>query len=107
VFAPPEHFTREGYLRHLLAAALPKRYGIRARAEGNEFVVEGRRPGGCRWKISISCGKICAEVATGIRDLRGSAKNVGQGSRSRITIGETAVARRFGRSLTGCSSSWK
>jgi DNA polymerase III subunit alpha len=40
VFAPPEHFTREGYLRHLLAAALPKRYGIRARAEGNEFVVE-------------------------------------------------------------------
>jgi DNA polymerase III subunit alpha len=41
VFAPPEHFTREGYLRHLLADALPKRYGIRARAEGDEFVVEG------------------------------------------------------------------
>lgn len=40
VFAPPEHFTREGYLRHLLAEALPKRYGIRARAEGDEFVVE-------------------------------------------------------------------
>ncbi len=39
VFAPPEHFTREGYLRRLLADALPKRYGIRARAEGDEFVV--------------------------------------------------------------------
>jgi DNA polymerase-3 subunit alpha len=40
VFEPPEHFTREGYLRRLLAQALPKRYGIRARAEGPDFVVE-------------------------------------------------------------------
>ena len=40
-FTPPEHFTREGYLRKLLADALLKRYSLRARAEGAEFVVEG------------------------------------------------------------------
>src|SRR6266850_4151224 len=40
VFHPPEHFTREGYLRHLLAEGLRKRYGIHARAEGEEFIVE-------------------------------------------------------------------
>ncbi|HTX21551.1 MAG TPA: DNA polymerase III subunit alpha [Candidatus Aquilonibacter sp.] len=40
VFNPPEHFTREGYLRKLLAEGLLKRYGIHARAEGEKFVVE-------------------------------------------------------------------
>jgi DNA polymerase-3 subunit alpha len=40
VFHPPEHFTREGYLRHLLADGLRKRYGLHARAEGHEYVVE-------------------------------------------------------------------
>src|SRR5215831_1226433 len=40
VFHAPEHFTREGYLRHLLAEGLHKRYGIHARAEGEEFVVQ-------------------------------------------------------------------
>ena len=40
VFHPPEHFTREGYLRQLLAEGLRKRYGIHARAEGQKFVVE-------------------------------------------------------------------
>ena len=40
VFNPPEHFTREGYLRNLLAAALHRRYGIHARAEGQEFIVD-------------------------------------------------------------------
>jgi DNA polymerase-3 subunit alpha len=40
VFHPPEHFTREGYLRHLLAEGLRTRYGIHARAEGQEFLVE-------------------------------------------------------------------
>ena len=40
VFEPPEHFTREGYLRKLLAEALGQRYGLGARAEGQEFVVE-------------------------------------------------------------------
>src|SRR5256885_8384714 len=40
VFHPPEHFTREGYLRHLLAEGLLARYGIHARAEGQEFIVE-------------------------------------------------------------------
>ncbi len=41
VFAPPEHFTREGYLRQLLAEGLQRRYTLRARAEGKDFVVEG------------------------------------------------------------------
>jgi DNA polymerase-3 subunit alpha len=40
-FTPPEHFTREGYLRQLLAEGLNRRYTLRARAEGNEFIVEG------------------------------------------------------------------
>ena len=40
VFQPPEHFTREGYLRKLLAEGLQKRYGIHARAEADKFVIE-------------------------------------------------------------------
>jgi len=40
VFTPPEHFSREGYLRKLLAEGLYRRYTIRARAEGSEFIVE-------------------------------------------------------------------
>src|SRR5471032_567929 len=40
VFHPPEHFTRDGYLRKLIAEGLLKRYGIHARAEGHEFIVE-------------------------------------------------------------------
>ena len=40
VYNPPEHFTREGYLRQWLAEGLYRRYTIRARAEGNEFVIE-------------------------------------------------------------------
>jgi DNA polymerase-3 subunit alpha len=41
VFHPPEHFTREGFLRQWLAEGLRRRYTIRAKAEGKEFVVEG------------------------------------------------------------------
>ena len=41
VFHPPEHFTREGYLRQWLAEGLQRRYTIHAKAEGKEFVVEG------------------------------------------------------------------
>ncbi len=41
VFNPPENFTREGYLRHLLADGLRKRYGLHVRAEGQEYIVEG------------------------------------------------------------------
>jgi DNA polymerase-3 subunit alpha len=41
VFHPPEHFTRDGYLRHLLAEGLFRRYTIHAKAEGKEFVVTG------------------------------------------------------------------
>src|SRR6185503_18371863 len=33
-FTPPETFSREGYLRHLLAEGLQRRYTISARAEG-------------------------------------------------------------------------
>src|SRR2546427_10693185 len=40
LFHPPQHFTREGYLRQFLAEGLRRRYGIHARAEGNEFIVE-------------------------------------------------------------------
>jgi DNA polymerase III subunit alpha len=40
VFHPPEHFTREGYLRHILADGLRKRYGIHARAEGQDYIIE-------------------------------------------------------------------
>jgi DNA polymerase-3 subunit alpha len=41
VFHPPEHFTREGFLRKWLAEGLFTRYTIRARAEGKEFTVTG------------------------------------------------------------------
>jgi len=41
VFHPPEHFTREGYLRQWLAEGLFRRYTIRAKAEGKEFIVTG------------------------------------------------------------------
>jgi DNA polymerase-3 subunit alpha len=41
VFTPPEHFTREGYLRKLVAEGLFRRYTIHAKAEGKEFIVEG------------------------------------------------------------------
>src|SRR5438128_1860419 len=40
VFHPPETYTREGYLRQLLAEGLRKRYGLHARVEGEKFVVE-------------------------------------------------------------------
>ena len=40
VFNPPEHYTRDGYLRKLLAEGLGKRYGIHARAEGTQFIIE-------------------------------------------------------------------
>ena len=39
-FHPPEHFTREGYLRQWLAEGLFRRYTIHVKAEGKEFVVE-------------------------------------------------------------------
>jgi DNA polymerase-3 subunit alpha len=40
VFTPPEHFTREGYLRQLLAEGLKLRYGMGVRVEGEEFIVD-------------------------------------------------------------------
>src|SRR5271168_3967582 len=41
LFHPPEHFTREGFLRKWLAEGLFTRYTIHARSEGKEFVVTG------------------------------------------------------------------
>ncbi len=40
VFRPPEHYTREGYLRSLLAEGLRRRYGLHVRVEGREFILE-------------------------------------------------------------------
>ena len=40
VFTPPEHFTREGYLRKLLGEALKTRYGLHVRVEGEKFLVD-------------------------------------------------------------------
>jgi DNA polymerase-3 subunit alpha len=40
-FAPPAPFTREAYLRQLLAEGLWARYGIKAQVRGKEFVLEG------------------------------------------------------------------
>jgi DNA polymerase-3 subunit alpha len=40
VFDPPEHFTRDGYLRHLVVEGLRKRYGLHVRAERQEFIIE-------------------------------------------------------------------
>ena len=41
VFTPPEHFTREGYLRQQVAEGLFRRYTLHAKAAGHEFVVMG------------------------------------------------------------------
>ena len=43
IFQPPEGFTNEGLLRHQLAEALLKRYGLGARAVGPEFEVDSIR----------------------------------------------------------------
>ncbi|NBR86960.1 MAG: DNA polymerase III subunit alpha [Verrucomicrobia bacterium] len=43
VFHPPETYTREGYLRKLLAEGLGRRYTLDVKAVGNTFVVEGIR----------------------------------------------------------------
>jgi len=40
VFHPPEPYTREAYLRQLLAEGLRDRYGLHVRSEGADFVVE-------------------------------------------------------------------
>ncbi len=43
VFHPPETYTREGYLRKLLAEGLAMRYTLDVKAVGKQFVVEGIR----------------------------------------------------------------
>ena len=39
IFEPPEIYTREGYLRHLVAEAMHMRYGVQCEAKGDEFVI--------------------------------------------------------------------
>ena len=39
MFTPPEHFTREGYLRQQVAEGLFRRYTLHAKAEGSEFII--------------------------------------------------------------------
>ena len=39
VFKPPEIYTREGYLRHLVAEAMYTRYGVRCETKGDEFIL--------------------------------------------------------------------
>ncbi|HEY0457482.1 MAG TPA: PHP domain-containing protein, partial [Verrucomicrobiae bacterium] len=41
VFHPPEHFTREGYLRQMICEGLARRYTLQVRAEGKEFILDG------------------------------------------------------------------
>ncbi|MFO1501829.1 MAG: PHP domain-containing protein [Verrucomicrobiota bacterium] len=71
-FTPPEHFTREGYLRKLLAEGLGRRYGLRAQAEGGEFIVEGiddpaRLP---TYRPAAGNGSGLVAVATGMEPSR-------------------------------------
>jgi DNA polymerase-3 subunit alpha len=40
VFVPPEHYSRDGYLRFLLAEGLHKRYGLDVRAEAHDFIID-------------------------------------------------------------------
>ena len=56
VFAPPEHFTREGYLRKLVAEGLFRRYTIHARAEGQGVCRRGNRRPHAAAGISSPCG---------------------------------------------------
>ena len=77
-FTPPEHFSREGYLRQLLEEGLERRYGIHARAEGNQFIVERvedptRLPtfqsGGAKPTTNPAAGWNQDEVAQAVRGI--------------------------------------
>jgi len=60
VFHPPETYTREGYLRKLLAEGLGRRYTLAVKAVGKEFVVEGiREP----WRLPGVSREQATEVA--------------------------------------------
>ena len=43
VFEPPEGFTGEGYLRHLMTDGLEKRYGIKAKDKGGAYEIRSIR----------------------------------------------------------------
>src|SRR6266566_2087897 len=76
VFHPPQGSTRESYLRQFIAEGLRRRYGIHARAEGKEFIVErvedpGRLPTydvGQASSLSPSAATPTADVTEDRRD---------------------------------------
>jgi len=41
VFNPPEHYSREGWLRHIICDGLLRRYTMHARAVGQDYFVDG------------------------------------------------------------------
>jgi len=72
VFQPPEHFTREGYLRHQLAEGLFRRYTLHAKAEGPEFILSGiddpkRLP---TWRPDLDAAGVQAAIQTVIDRLQ-------------------------------------
>jgi DNA polymerase-3 subunit alpha len=67
-FLPPEHFTREGYLRQLLAEGLQHRYGLRVRAEAGQFLVEGLEDPG-RLPTYAPTGGASAATSSGAGEL--------------------------------------
>ena len=68
VFHPPEHFTREGFLRQWLAEGLFTRYTLHAKAAGKEFIVEGIEDP-CRLPtFQKSADAVPTAVAPGLKD---------------------------------------
>jgi DNA polymerase-3 subunit alpha len=66
VFQPPEAWTREGYLRLLLCDGLKKRYGITARADGKQIIVESvGNPERLRFLFPASSESNQSSVASG------------------------------------------
>jgi DNA polymerase III subunit alpha len=91
VYEPPASFTREGYLRHLLAEALLTRYGMRARAEGKEFIIEALEDAHRLPTYKQELGKLGRDAAeTGPADLK-----------------DPAVAAAVQTVIDRCNSSWR
>ena len=93
VFRTPEHFTAEGYLRHLVAEGLERRYGIHARVVEREFVVERvedparlptYQPG-----ASVPQSEISPQVAS---DAAGTSSGAISNLKSQISSPEAAAA---------------
>jgi DNA polymerase III subunit alpha len=79
VVHPPEHFTREGYLRHLLTDGLRKRYGIHARVADREFLVESVEVPARLPKVEDGSGRAVEATQGGEPGLAGSEAGGGRG----------------------------